>query len=305
MTTLFDYMKETTRLLRESKQELINPNDMITHINRARRDIAMRSQCVRLLTPISGSVSTISIVAYGSSYTGATVAITAPDSPSGVAPFPTGNQATATITLSGTSISTVSVTNGGSGYFQPTASIIGNGSGASVTLTVANINVLTTGQEVYPFSGIFLPTGYASVYWVQNIAMIYANYRYALPIYPFSMYQAYVRNYPFQYQYVPTFASQYGQGTSGSFYVYPLPSQTYQYELDCLCIPSDLATNTDTEVLPLPWNEAVPYLATCYGFMALQNYNVANYYKQWYDEFVQRYSNYARGTRMVNPYGRV
>jgi hypothetical protein len=309
MTTLNDYMKDAQRLLREQRQDLLTPENLRVYINRARRDIVGRSQCVRIITPISGSITGTSLILSGSGYPGggATVGITSPDFPSGAAPLPNGAQATATVTVSGGTISGIGITYGGSGYFQPTGSIVASsGAGASVTFQVAGINVLNQGQEVYPFPTIDTSAnpGAGPVYMIKSISIIYSNYRYSLPVYSFSTYQAQIRQYPFQYQYVPTFASQFGQGTSGSFYVYPLPSQTYQYELDCFCMPLDLNTDTDVEIIPSPWTDAVPYMTCAYGMMALQNYNTAGFYKGWYDEMVQRYSNYARPGRTVNPYGR-
>jgi hypothetical protein len=305
--SLNDYLQDTQRLLREQKQELLNPDDMVAFINRARREIAMRSQCVRIITPISGAVITGSVTSPGSGYAGATLVISAPDFPSGVGPHPSGDQAVGTVAVSGGSLAAVNISYGGSGYFQPQASVVSSGGiGGNVGLAVSPINVITQGREVYPFSGVDLSgnPGAESVYMIRSISIIYANYRYSLPVYPFSTYQSYIRQYPFQYEYVPTFASQYGQGIGGSFYVYPLPSQTYQYELDCFCTPSDLITDLSVEIIPGPWTDAVAYLACAHGMMSLQNYNIANFYKTWYDEFAQRYSDYARPGRMVNPYGR-
>jgi hypothetical protein len=99
-------------------------------------------------------------------------------------------------------------------------------------------------------------------------------------------------------------ASQYGQGTSGSFFVYPLPSATFQYELDCFCLPSDMLSDQDNEAIPDPWTDAVPYLASAYGMASIQNYNASKFYQNWFDEFMNRYSHYARPGRMINPYGR-
>jgi hypothetical protein len=166
--------------------------------------------------------------------------------------------------------------------------------------------VLNANQERYNFADVDLSVfpGVQSIYMVRGISVIYANYRYSLPIYPFSEYQSKIRQYPFQYTYVPTMASQHGQGTSGSFYVYPLPSQTYQYELDAFCIPSDLNTDLSVETLPGPWDEGVPYMTCMLGMMSIQNLNAAKFYKEMFDEYAQRYSNYARPGRGFNPYGR-
>lgn len=304
---LFEYLKQTQRFLREQKQEFVNPDDLISYVNRARREIAMRAQCIRVLTPISGSISSAAVTAAGSGYTSPSVVISAPDFPSGGVVDPLGAQATATATQVGGAITAITIVYGGAGYFNPTITITDPaGTGTEITPTVTFPNVLNTGQEVYPFTAIDLSQnpGCESVYFVRSISIIYSNYRYSLPVYAFSVYQSMIRQYPFQYQYVPTFASQFGQGTNGSFYVYPLPSQTFQYELDCQCIPSDLTDDSSVEALPMPWTDAVPYFSAHLAMAELANYNAAAYFFQMYEKMAQNYSNYARVGRTVNPYGR-
>jgi len=308
MPGLHEYLQQTERFLRDQKQELLNPGDLVSYINRARREVAMRSQCLRILTPVSGAVTAASIVAYGSGYTNSpTITITAPDFPAGGTINPGGAQATAAAIVQSGSIANVDITYGGAGYFQPSASITDStGSGASISLTVSTPNVLVAHQEVYPFSDVNLDAfpGVESIYMIKSISILYSNYRYSLPCYSFSDYQAKLRRYPVGYSWVPTCCSQFGQGVNGSFYVYPIPSQTYQYELDCFCIPSDLTTNLSDEALPLPWTEAVPYMAAYLCYLELQNYNAAKFYLDQFDMFVNRYSTYARPGRATNPYGR-
>ena len=308
MSTLNEYLQQTQRFLRDQRQDLFNPLDLISYVNRARREVAMRGMCVRVLTPISGAVISASVVAAGSGYTSTpTITITAPDFPNGVAPDPEGAQATAAAIVQSGTIAAVDITYGGSGYFEPTASITDStGTAASITLEISTINELTSGQEVYPFSGVSLDAfpGVESVYMIKSVSIIYSNYRYSLPCYDFSTYQAMIRQYPFQYQYVPAFCSQFGQGTNGSFYVYPLPSQNYQYELDCFCLPQDLSTNLSEEALPKPWSDAVPYFTAHLAYSEIQKYNTARYYFEMFDQMMLRYGAYARPGRATNMYGR-
>jgi hypothetical protein len=308
MATLFDYQKECQKWLRETKQDLINPQNLVNYINRARREVAMRTQSIRVLTTSSAPVVTASVITGGTGYSNSpTITITPPDFPSGTGANPNGAQATALAIVQSGTIAAVDISYGGDGYFQPIATITdATGTGASVTLQTGPVNTLNQGQEVYPFSGIYLGAspGVKSVFAVQGISVIYANYRYSLPVYSFSIYQSQVRQYPFSYEYIPTFASQYGQGTAGSFYCYPLPSQTYQYELDCYCLPQDLKTNQDYEAIPDPWTDAVSYFATHLSYLELQNYNAAKMFKDLYNEELLIYSRSARPGRVSNPYGR-
>lgn len=300
-------LQQTQRLLREQNQVFENPTDLISYINNARREVALRTQCVRVLTPSSGVITGYSITAAGAGYTETpTVAVTAPDFPSGKLPYPNGLQATAFPTVINGEITQIDPVVGGAGYFQPTVTITDpTGTDAQASAIVQQINLLNQGQEVYPFSGINLSgnPGCKSVYAVRGISLIYSGYRYSLECLPFTRYQLY-RAYPYQYQYTPAICSQFGQGTNGDFYFYPLPSQSIQAEWDCQCLPSDLVDDLSPEVIPDPWTDAIPYMAAHLAFLELQNFNAAKAYLDLYEKRALSYSQFTRIGRGVNPYGR-
>lgn len=305
---LNQYMMQTQNFLREAKQEFINPDDLRRYINRGRREIAMRAQCIRRLTPISGSIVSWSVTNAGSGYsTSPTLTITAPDFPSGAGPFPNGSQATAGAIVLGGSIAAIDSTYGGYGYYQPQMTITdATGTGATAVPVMSFINQVSQGQEVYPFSAANLSVfpGVDSIYMIKSVSILFSSFRYSLSCYPFSTYQALIRQWSQQWQYVPAACAQYGQGAGGSFYMYPIPSQAYQMEWDCFCLPSDLLNDQSEEAIPAPWTDAVPYFATHLGYLELQNFNAAKFYLDLFDKFVQRYSDYARPGRITNPYGR-
>lgn len=66
----------------------------------------------------------------------------------------------------------------------------------------------------------------------------------------------------------PTIWSQYGQGVSGSIYLYPVPASVLTINLDSVCYPSPLASDADPEAIPYPWTDAIPYFA---AYLALLN----------------------------------
>lgn len=304
---LSEYMKTLQGFIRDRGQREMNPEDLRRYINRARREIAERAQCVRILTPISGPITQIQVTAAGTGYTAPTVTISTPDQPSGALPNPSGIQATATAQQIGGKISNISMTNGGDGYFQPVVTINDpTGTGATAVAITSPLNSTAFQQEVYTFSNVPLSQfpGIRNILAVKSVSIIYANYRYSLPCYSFSTYQAMIRQYPRQYIYVPTMCAQFGQGSSGSLYLYPIPSQAYNMEWDCICIPSDLSNDNDYEAIPDPWTDAVPMGAAVYVYEELQNWNVAKYYQNKYDDYVHRYSSYARPGRATSLYGR-
>lgn len=306
--SLNGYIAQVQRFARDQKQTFLDIGNIESYVNQARREVAMRTQCIRILPPISGAIVSWTITNHGSGYSSTPVCtITPPDFPSGGPTNPLGKQATATATVVSGIITAINNTYGGAGYFQPQMTITdATGSGATAIATLSPMNLLNQGQEQYLFSNINLTAfpGVKEIYNVHSVSIIYANYRYSLPCYSFSTYQAMIRQYPFQYQYVPTFFSQFGQGASGSLFFYPWPSQTYQMEWDCRCIPLDLIDNQSVEILPDPWTDAVPYFAAKLAFEELQNLNAAKYYDDQFNVRCLGYSQYARVGRATNPYGR-
>src|ERR1700687_2035316 len=136
--TLHEYVADVQTFLADANQDLLDPQDIIKYINRARREIALRTQCIRVLTPITGAVIGGSVVTGGHGYSSSpTITLTAPDFPSGQGPFPNGSQGSVTAVVSGGSITGVNSVYGGAGYWQPSFSIIdATGTGATVTPTL-------------------------------------------------------------------------------------------------------------------------------------------------------------------------
>lgn len=307
MATLFDYNQQIRRFIADKKLELVNERDVTEYANRARREIALMSKCIRRLTPISGAIKSATIANPGSDYTDPVLVITPPDFPSGSGFTPGGKQATGTVSQTGGLITDVEINYGGSGYFQPQITIEDpTGDGAIITPNLTLMNLQQEAQEVYPFYGIDLSQfpGVSAIFEVHSVSIIFSNYRYSLPQYSFTDYQAWIRQYPFQYQYVPAVCSQFGQGVDGSIYTYPIASQTYQMEWDCFCLPQDLTTNQGYEALPAPWTDLVPYFGAHLAFMEMQNRNAAREMFELYLNMLARFNSAVRPGRRVNPYGR-
>jgi hypothetical protein len=306
---LDEYLQQSQRFIRDAQERLVNIEDLVHYTNRARKRVAMASQSIRIKPPVSGQITGFQIINPGNGYVQPKVIISPPDAPSGMAPNPGGLQATATATVSGGTITGLTLVNGGDGYFQPFVEIVdtaGNGYGAQVVSLISPLTVTRGQQEVYPFSTVPLGSfpGVSEIYAVKSISFIYMNYRYSIPVFDFSTYQAYVRIYPQQYLYVPTCAAQYGQGVNGSIYMYPIPSYVYQMEWDTFCLPLDLESDTDFEAIPLPWTECVPYFTAHLAFLEMQNLNAGNFYLQLFEKMMHDFSAYARPGRAINPYGR-
>lgn len=301
---LFQYMQDTERFLHDGGQRYVNPDDLKAWVNRARREVAMRTQCIRKIPPISGPITALTVLQNVPATALSVITISAPDSPGGRLVNPAGAQATALPQIVGGLLVGAQLTYGGDGYFQPTVTI--DGQSGVISATVAGINYLNPFQEEYLFSSIPLGTfaGVESVYAIRGISSLFNNLRYSWIYRSFSEYQAFIRTYTQQYFYTPAVFTQVEQGTNGSILIYPIPAQTYQFEPDCQCLPSDLIDDGSVEAIPLPWTEVVPYFSAHLAYLHLQNANMARMYFDLYEGMGHRYSNYARITRTPTIYAR-
>jgi hypothetical protein len=302
---LFSYLQDTERFLRDGGQRYVNPDDIISWVNRARREVAMRTQCIRRVPPISGPITALTVTQNVPASNLTNIVISGPDSPSGRRPFPAGAQATALPQIIGTTLVDAQLTYGGDGYFQPTVSL-SDQPGSPITATVAGINVLNPFQEEVRFTDLPLGTfpGVASVYAIRGVSSLFNNLRYSWIYKSFSEYQAFIRTYTQQYFYTPAVFTQVEQGVNGSILIYPIPAQTYQWEPDCQCLPSDLIDDQSPEAIPAPWTETVPYMAASLAYQHLQNLNFARYSQDQDHGRVLRYSNAAHINRTPVIYSR-
>lgn len=255
----------------DDTQAIFNPDDMIRWINIARQEVAAQGQCVRRLSPISGSILTLQVTNPGSGYTAPTVAISAPDSPSGFLPYPAGAQATGLATQIGGQISNVSVDFGGSGYFLPTVTINDpHGVGATVVAQITPIQQTTYNQEEYRFSDIPIAAmpGVESILSIRSVAVLWTNFQWVCARVSFSKYSALVRRYVNSFNAPPVICCQFGQGVDGTLHLYPRADQQYQLQFDMLCLPSDLTDDADYEAIPSPWRAAVAYYAAHLGLLS-------------------------------------
>lgn len=286
------YQNQTTALLTTTiGGTLFNSANITMWINEARQQIALRAQCVRCLSPVSGPLSSIQITTPGSGYTSApNVIITGPDFPSGYPPSPFGIQAYATAVLSGAQLSSVTINSGGTGYFAPGISFSGGGAAVEATaisyVSSGSITQCQQGQEQYPFSAILQaiqsPTsnysGIQQVVGVKSVAFIWGTFRYVRLSVGFSKYQALVRTYAQSYQDVPSIVAQYGQGVNGTLFFYPIPNNNYQFEADSFCLPADLVDDNTYEAIPVPWQVCVQYYAAAKALESVGRFADAKMY---------------------------
>jgi hypothetical protein len=133
----------------------------------------------------------------------------------------------------------------------------------------------TAGQQSYNFSSIDLGTssvtGIAGPLYVRRINYSVGNGQILMDNSSWEWFDQFYLNQVVPQSGNPEIWSQYGQGTTGSLYVYPVPDQAYTLNCDCNCYPIPLVDNSTVEAIPYLWTDAVPYFAAYLALLSAQS----------------------------------
>lgn len=168
--------------------------------------------------------------------------------------------------------------------------------------SIRAIGTLNTvvGQRVYDFSDIVIPNaatiGIAGVFKIRMASYGLGDGQRLMTVRGWEWFNSYKLNTPVPQSGQPSDWSQYGQGSSGSIYIDPLPDAVYALSLDCVCLPEALALDADPEAIPFPWTDAVCFFAAYYALLSSQNaarQNDADRMMSRYQEFTNRARRYS------------
>lgn len=300
---LNSYILRTQRLLHDPNAQFWPVSDLTAYINEGRTQIAMEGQCIRVLPRTSGPIGSVAVLNGGSGYSAPTVVITGQ-----------GAGATASASLVGGSIGSITVTSPGDGYFPQSTNVAisdPTGTGASAIAVIPNALATSPNQEVYTFAqfnnlvsqppsglaggGQGGGPGVASIYGVDSISISWGQgMKPTVFHFDWSSFQAYLRAYSIGLMGYPSYASQYGQGVQGSVALWPIPSGTYIMDWDCFCLPIALASDGDPEAIPYPWTDAVPTWAAHLAFENSRQTDNADRMLKKYQWFMQRAGTFSR-----------
>lgn len=167
-------------------------------------------------------------------------------------------------------------------------------------------NQTTTAQEVYTFAAVnalnILGAGVASIEGVLGVSVSWGAQKPTLAQMVWSDFQARLRSYAFSLQNFPQVWAQYGQGVSGSIYLWPIPSQALAMDWDCWCLPIDLASDADPEVIPYPWSNAIKYYAASLAFENAQRFDDAERKMAQFDKAMKFAQANSQGPFIPNYY---
>lgn len=279
---LSSYESNVRALLNDPLAQFYTATNIDAWINQGRTETAKKTGCIRLLTPSSAAVASITVSSGGSGYTTATAVVSAPDAIGG-----TFTNATATVTVGAGLVTSVNIVNAGTGYvLTPTVTISGDGTGATATAVLASHLTTTLAQEVYTFAAATVVLqaahgGVQGVIGVLDVAVSWGAMKPSLRWCPWSSFQAYARSIN-QGQNWPQLWSQYAMGETGSVYLYPIPSGTYEMQWDCFCTPKALSALQTTDLIPDNWTQPVFYYACYLAYLNAQRKDDSNdMYQRW------------------------
>jgi hypothetical protein len=259
---LADYRTNVRDILKDANANFYSVAQVDRWINRGRKQVARKGRCVRRLPPPAGSVSSVMVTGSGAAYTTATVEISAPD-----ANTLNTVQATATANVSGGQITSITVTEAGSGYVaEPTVTITGDGTGAEASAVLSGHITTVAQQELYQMATF--AAAISSEAGLGNLLGI-------LKRTDFSTFQAFLRSNSMNIQNYPQVWAQYGQGVTGSIYLWPIPSMVTAMEVDCYFDVLDLSGAQTADLIPEPWEEPVYYYAAYLAYLNAQRHDDA------------------------------
>ena len=226
-------LNDASQLLNDPNYSFTSKPQLIRWVNQARRECAKRTQCVRRLI--------------------------------------TGQSAFGASAQPGFAIP---------GAMQPGALPGAFPQGASGTYgAVQNAMMTIVGVERYPYNGFFntfLRQQYAGCGQVIDSVALAVNWggttRPQLDYLTWDDLQAYARAYAVLNTSWPSVWSVYNDGPQGEIWVFPVPSQATEMELDAICLPSSLNTDDDFDAIPDGFQESLMYGAAKFAFMARGRY---------------------------------
>ncbi len=176
------------------------------------------------------------------------------------------------------------------GFFTPSAAQPGALPGAYSQVTgpvfvqgaVLNRLMTIPGVERYPYVGFFNPqlqAQHAGCDKVLDAIACSVNWggtvRPTLDWMPWDDLQAYARAYAVLNTSYPSVWSVYNDGPMGEVWMFPVPSQAGEIELDVYAQPLNIYTDDDFDAIPPAFQESLKFGAAEYAFMASGRYSDA------------------------------
>ena len=258
--SLSQLLNDTSALLNDMNYSFISQNQLTRWINTARRNAAKRTGCVRRL--ITGQS------AFGASAQN-NVAVPSAAQP-GALPggFSNGTYPNGLTSYGDFNQNYSQDYNVNYSYYPNPPPYYSIAYGA-----INNSCMTIPGVERYPYIGFFnnfLKAQYAGVDKVLDTIACSVNWggttRPNLDWMPWDEFQAYCRAYAVLNMSYPSVWSVFNDGPQGEIWMFPVPSQYNEIELDVTCQPVDLIDDSTFDAIPDGFQEALKYGAAAIAF---------------------------------------
>ena len=267
-----EYLAQVRRLLHDASGNYWTDTELLDDINQARNRIAMDTGCVRSLFNFNLSNGQESYP-----FMGAVAALSI-----------------ASAGASYTAAPTIGFTGGGGSGATATASI-SSGTVSSVTITVTGGTVGTTASVTATIMQAFD---------IINITVNYNNSWITLAYTYFTEFQAKARYYRSTNGQPALWAKGPPAGTGGGeyFYIFQIPSMSYQCDIDATMLPTALVDDTTAEQISYPYTDLVQYYTAYLAKYKQQEFNESANFLRIYDELWRRGSAMRYQRRIPNAY---
>lgn len=249
------YLSDSITLLNDQNYSFTSQAQITRWINEAREDCAERTGCIRRL--ITGQSAFGASAQPGYAIPGAMQPGSLPNSYSMNNPGSSGDFNTPDFSSD-------------FNIAQTTPYVAGAASNNMMTIP---------GVERYPYQGFFLPAcqaQYAGIDQILDTIACSVNWggatRPTLDWMPWDDLQAYCRAYAVLNTSYPSVWSVYNDGPFGEIWMFPVPSQAGEIELDVACSPIPLNSNSDFDAIPHGFRKAIKFKAASLAFMSSQRY---------------------------------
>jgi hypothetical protein len=250
MTTLSDYLLDTTDILRDSSMQFTTQAQLTRYINRARNEVAKRTACLEAV--VQGQSPFGTSAQPGNMIPGAFIPGTLPGSNPG-----NSNEAGATATAS------------------------------NQFVTIPGVELYTYNYGNPFLQGQY--QGYDKIIYVFNVSCDIGGYTPTLRWLPWDMLQAYGRAYNLGVTSYPSLWSAKGVGENGQVWLFPMPTNMGFATMiwQCICTPKPLYSNADFDALPGIYASCVKYYAAYLAYMGQQRSGMAQIMRGLFDEQLQ------------------
>jgi hypothetical protein len=267
--SLSQLLNDTSALLNDQNYTFISPTQLTRWVNDSRRTAAKRTGCIRRL--ISGQSAFGASAVAGSAIPSAAQPGALPN------PFPGSNTYPNQVSYGDFNTDY----NNDYNVYNPNnpATFSSTGYFPQAYGAVTNSCMTIPGVERYPYQGFFnnfLKAQYAGTAYIYDTITCSVNWggttKPALDWLPWDDFQAYCRAYSVLNMSYPAVWSVYNDGPTGEIWMFPVPSQYCEIDLDVSAAPIDLYSDNDYDAIPSAFQEALKYGAAAIAFETTGRY---------------------------------